>query len=91
MIRGFAAGVAVGTIRIWIGILLASGLLDFPDSFAAAFGSLSACTCSRANGGSVRLPPRVDSHAFYEPPGAGRHRSWCPPGPIEKSGTTGCI
>jgi hypothetical protein len=27
MIRAFAAGVAVGTIRIWIGILLASGLL----------------------------------------------------------------
>jgi uncharacterized membrane protein len=37
MIRAFAAGVAVGTIRIWIGILLASGLLNFPDSFAAAF------------------------------------------------------
>jgi Predicted membrane protein (DUF2306) len=37
MIRAFAAGVAVGTIRIWIGILLASGLLDFPDSLAAAF------------------------------------------------------
>jgi uncharacterized membrane protein len=37
MIRAFAAGVAVGTVRIWIGILLGSGLLDFPDSFAAAF------------------------------------------------------
>jgi uncharacterized membrane protein len=37
MIRAFAAGVAVGTVRIWIGILLGSGLLNFPDSFAAAF------------------------------------------------------
>jgi uncharacterized membrane protein len=37
MIRGFAAGIAVGTIRIWTGILLASGLLNFPDSIAAAF------------------------------------------------------
>ena len=37
MIRAFAAGVAVGSIRIWIGLLLASGLLSFPDSFAAAF------------------------------------------------------
>jgi uncharacterized membrane protein len=37
MIRAFAAGIAVGTIRIWIGILLGSGLLNFPDSFAAAF------------------------------------------------------
>ena len=90
MIRAFAAGVAVGTIRIWIGILLASGLLDFLDSFAAAFGSLSACTCSRANGGSVRLPPRVDSPCSTSHPG-GRHRSWCPPRPIEKSGITGCI
>ena len=37
MIRAFDAGVAVGTVRIWIGILRASGLLNFPDSFAAAF------------------------------------------------------
>jgi uncharacterized membrane protein len=37
MIRAFAAGVGVGTIRIWIGLLLGSGLLDFHDSFAAAF------------------------------------------------------
>ena len=37
MIRAFAAGIAVGTIRIWIGLFLASGLLNFHDSFAAAF------------------------------------------------------
>jgi uncharacterized membrane protein len=37
MIRAFVTGVAVGTVRIWIGILLGSGLLDFHDSFAAAF------------------------------------------------------
>ena len=37
MIRAFATGVAVGTIRIWIGLFLVTGLLDFHDSFAAAF------------------------------------------------------
>ena len=37
MIRAFATGVAVGTIRIWIGLLFLSGLLDSHDSFAAAF------------------------------------------------------
>jgi uncharacterized membrane protein len=37
MIRAFAVGIAVGTIRIWIGLLFGSGLLDFQDSFAAAF------------------------------------------------------
>jgi len=37
MIRAFATGVAVGTIRIWLGLLIVSGLLNFHDSFAAAF------------------------------------------------------
>jgi uncharacterized membrane protein len=37
MIRAFAVGVGVGTIRIWIGLLLATGLLDFHDTFAVAF------------------------------------------------------
>jgi uncharacterized membrane protein len=37
MIRAFATGVAVGTIRIWIGIFMATGLFDFQGSFAAAF------------------------------------------------------
>ena len=37
MIRAFAVGIGVGTIRIWIGLLLATGLLDFHDTFAAAF------------------------------------------------------
>lgn len=37
MIRAFAIGVAVGTIRIWIGLFSATGLLDLRDSFAVAF------------------------------------------------------
>ncbi|HET9302946.1 MAG TPA: DUF2306 domain-containing protein [Propionibacteriaceae bacterium] len=37
MIRAFAVGVGVGTIRIWIGLLLGTGLLDFHDTFAVAF------------------------------------------------------
>jgi uncharacterized membrane protein YozB (DUF420 family) len=37
MIRAFAVGLGVGTIRIWIGLLFGTGLLDFHDSFAAAF------------------------------------------------------
>jgi hypothetical protein len=31
------------------------------------------------------------ANAFYKPPKVGRHRSWCAPGSIEKSGITGCI
>ena len=37
MIRAFAIGVGVGTIRIWMGLFLASGLLSFRDSFGVAF------------------------------------------------------
>jgi uncharacterized membrane protein len=43
MIRAFATGVAVGSIRIWLGLLFGTGVLsgtgvpDFHDSFAAAF------------------------------------------------------
>jgi len=37
MIRAFAIGIGVGTIRIWIYLLTEADLLNFPDSFAAAF------------------------------------------------------
>jgi uncharacterized membrane protein len=37
MIRAFAIGLGVGSIRIWIGIFSATGLLDFQSSFAPAF------------------------------------------------------
>lgn len=37
MIRAFATGVAVGSIRIWLGLLFGTGVLDFHESFAAAF------------------------------------------------------
>jgi uncharacterized membrane protein len=37
MIRAFAVGLAVGTIRIWIGLLEALGLLGFEESFGLAF------------------------------------------------------
>ncbi|HEY3893735.1 MAG TPA: DUF2306 domain-containing protein [Pseudonocardiaceae bacterium] len=37
MIRAFAIGLAVGTIRIWIGVFQALGLLSFQDSFGVAF------------------------------------------------------
>jgi uncharacterized membrane protein len=37
MIRAFATGVGIGSIRIWIGVFVVTGLLDFHDSFAAAF------------------------------------------------------
>jgi uncharacterized membrane protein len=37
MIRAFAVGLAVGTIRIWIGLFEGFGLLDFRDAFGAAF------------------------------------------------------
>ena len=37
MIRAFAVGLAVGTIRIWIGVFQATGLLTLEDSFGPAF------------------------------------------------------
>ncbi len=37
MIRAFAVGLAVGTIRIWIGIFEGFGLLSFRDAFGVAF------------------------------------------------------
>ena len=37
MIRAFAIGVAVGTIRIWIAIFVISGLLTLPAAFGPAF------------------------------------------------------
>ena len=37
MIRAFAIGLAVGTIRLWIGLFEAFGLLSFRDAFGVAF------------------------------------------------------
>ncbi len=37
MIRAFAIGLGVGTIRIWIGLFQAFGLMSLADSFGVAF------------------------------------------------------
>lgn len=37
MIRAFALGLAVGTIRIWVGLFQGFGLLGFRASFGVAF------------------------------------------------------
>jgi uncharacterized membrane protein len=37
MIRAFAIGLAIATIRIWIGVFQVFGVLSFEDSFGAAF------------------------------------------------------
>jgi len=37
MIRAFAVGLAVGTIRIWVGLFQGLQLLSFRDSFGIAF------------------------------------------------------
>jgi uncharacterized membrane protein YozB (DUF420 family) len=37
MIRAFAVGIAVGTIRLWIGLFEAAGLLSFDRAFGPAF------------------------------------------------------
>ncbi len=37
MIRAFAVGLAVGTIRIWIGLFEAFGVMSFRDAFGVAF------------------------------------------------------
>jgi uncharacterized membrane protein len=37
MIRAFAIGIGIGTTRIWLALLPATGLLDFASSFGPAF------------------------------------------------------
>ncbi|HWM04489.1 MAG TPA: DUF2306 domain-containing protein [Actinophytocola sp.] len=37
MIRAFAMGVGVGTIRLWLGMFQVSGLVEFQDGFDVAF------------------------------------------------------
>ena len=37
MIRAFAIGVGVGTIRIWIAVFTITGVLDLPAAFGPAF------------------------------------------------------
>ena len=37
MIRAFAIGIGIGTIRIWLGIFQGTGLLEFASSFGPAF------------------------------------------------------
>jgi hypothetical protein len=37
MIPAFAVGLAVGTIRVWIGLFQAFALMSLPDSFGVAF------------------------------------------------------
>ena len=60
MIRAFAVGVGIGTIRIWIGIFTAvvlstsdaaDPLLPDPITFGVAFWLPSRCTSPSASGG----------------------------------------
>jgi uncharacterized membrane protein len=44
MIRAFAIGVGVGTIRIWIALFVITGLLDLPPLSGQPSGSRSSCT-----------------------------------------------
>ncbi len=37
MLRAFAIGLGIGTIRVWLGLFQGSGLLDFASSFGPAF------------------------------------------------------
>jgi uncharacterized membrane protein len=37
MIRAFAVGLAVGTIRIWLGMFVGFGLIEFENAFGPAF------------------------------------------------------
>ena len=58
MIRAFAVGIAVGTIRIWVGLFLGLGLLDFEDAFAPAFW-ISFSLLHAAAGCGSRQPTRT--------------------------------
>ncbi len=57
MIRAFAIGVGVGTIRIWIGLFQATGLLSFQDSFPVAFWISFALHVAAAEWWLRRTPP----------------------------------
>jgi Predicted membrane protein (DUF2306) len=57
MIRAFAIGVGVGTIRIWIGLFQATGLLSFQDSFPVAFWISFALHVVAAEWWLRRTPP----------------------------------
>ena len=75
MIRAFAIGVGVGTIRIWIAVFQLTGLLTFPAAFGPAFWisftlhALAAELWLRAR----PLPP--ETIAQMQPPEAARPRS----------------
>ena len=62
MIGAFATGVAVGPIRIWIGLLVPTGLLDSPTASLQRSGSPSACISSPGNVGCTSPLPKPDSH-----------------------------
>ena len=65
MIRAFAMGVAVGTIRLWVGLFEGTGVLAFRDAFGVAFWLSFVMHCAvaelwlrRRPVGVVTLPSR---------------------------------
>ncbi len=58
MIRAFAVGLAVGTIRLWIGTFQATGLLTFEASFGVGFWLAFLMHVAAAEAWLATTPPR---------------------------------
>lgn len=58
MIRAFAVGLAVGTIRLWIGLFEATGLLSFEASFGVGFWLAFLMHVAAAEAWLATTPPR---------------------------------
>ena len=61
MVRAFAVALAVGTIRIWLGLLVAAGSLTLRDSFAPAFWLAFSMHVVVAEVWLRRFPPPPDA------------------------------
>jgi uncharacterized membrane protein len=68
MIRAFAVGLGVGTIRIWLGVFQGFGLLEFQHSFGPAFWISFSAHAAGAELWLRRFPnPPEDSQLTPEP------------------------
>ncbi|MGH3696015.1 MAG: DUF2306 domain-containing protein [Pseudonocardiaceae bacterium] len=64
MIRAFAIGLAVGTIRVWIGVFQAFGLMSWQDSYDVAFWLSFLLHAAAAE---AYLSQRPSAHGAAEP------------------------
>jgi len=75
MIRAFAVGLGVGTIRLWVGLFQGFGLLSFEDGFGVAFWLAFSMHAAAAEAYLTRWPDaRGASHPTPAPASGPRER-----------------